>query len=529
MAHKHGDIINGYEYLPKDKRKKIVLMSDDLRMSSGVGTISRELVLGTAHHYNWVQMGGAVKHPEQGKRVDVSDAVNKEIGLSDTSVIIYPLDGYGNIDILRQIINIEKPNALMPYTDPRFWVWLWQHEHELRQKLPILFYHVWDDLPFPKYNEAYYESCDWIGCISKQTYNIVRNVWKTNAPKKWQIDYIPHGINPNTFYPVSFENPGKMQTIPSGKIIEVKNEKGELVKQNEMIEKSDYEIMIDFKNKLFGNDEPEFVLLYVNRNVRRKMTQDVILAYDKFCNSLSEEDAKNCVLLMHTAPVDEAGTDLPVMIKQLEIKHRIVFSDARIEPRFMNIVFNIADATINLASNEGFGLGTAESLMVGTPIIVNVTGGLQDQCGFKKTYGENALGEVVKYDESKYITVDDYDSEWGSNHDGKYTEHGEWVTPIFPSTISLMGSIPTPYIYDDRCRWQDVALKIKHWYDMGREKRKELGLKGREYMIMPETGMSSVEMCKRFMNGINATFEKWTSRKKFSVCKVSDDNIQVNI
>ena len=34
---------------------------------------------------------------------------------------------------------------------------------------------------------------------------------------------------------------------------------------------------------------------------------------------------------------------------------------------------------INLASNEGFGLGTAEAVMAGTPMIVNVTGGLQDQ------------------------------------------------------------------------------------------------------------------------------------------------------
>ena len=38
---------------------------------------------------------------------------------------------------------------------------------------------------------------------------------------------------------------------------------------------------------------------------------------------------------------------------------------------------------MNMASNEGFGLGTCESLMAGTPIIVNVTGGLQDQCGFQ--------------------------------------------------------------------------------------------------------------------------------------------------
>ena len=485
-------------------------------MSSGVGTVSREIVLGTAHYYNWVQLGGAVKHPEMGKRVDVSEAVNKEIDITDSSVIIYPLDGYGTIDLLRQIITIEKPNALFPYTDPRFWVWLWQHEHELRQKLPLLFYHVWDDLPFPKYNEPYYESCDWIGCISRQTYNIVKNVWKNNPPKDWQVEYVPHGINTNTFYPVSFENQGKKQTIPSGKFIEKPNEKGEIIKQEELVEKNDYEIMIDVKSRIFGDIEPEFVLLYVNRNVRRKMTQDVVLAYNEFCNGLSEENAKKCVLLMHTAPIDEAGTDLPAMIKQLEIKHKVIFSDARIEPRFMNIIFNIADVTINIASNEGFGLGTAESLMVGTPIIVNVTGGLQDQCGFMKEDGT-------------YITVADYNADWGSNHNGKYKKHGEWVKIIFPSTISLMGSIPTPYIYDDRCRWQDVAPLIREWYDMGREKRKELGMKGREYMMRSDIGMTTLEMCKRFMDGIEKTFATWTPRKRFAISKVSDNGIFVNI
>ena len=32
---------------PKREKKKILLLSDDLRMSSGVGTMSREIVLGT--------------------------------------------------------------------------------------------------------------------------------------------------------------------------------------------------------------------------------------------------------------------------------------------------------------------------------------------------------------------------------------------------------------------------------------------------------------------------------------------------
>ena len=49
---------------------------------------------------------------------------------------------------------------------------------------------------------------------------------------------------------------------------------------------------------------------------------------------------------------------------------------ALITPKDMNLMYNMADVTVGISSNEGFGLSTAESLMAGTPIIVNVTGGL---------------------------------------------------------------------------------------------------------------------------------------------------------
>ena len=54
----------------KPKKKTILLLSDDLRMSSGVGTMSREIVVGTIDKYDWVQMGGAIKHPDKGKVFD---------------------------------------------------------------------------------------------------------------------------------------------------------------------------------------------------------------------------------------------------------------------------------------------------------------------------------------------------------------------------------------------------------------------------------------------------------------------------
>ena len=77
-------------------KKKILLLADDLRMSSGVGTMSREFVMGTLHHYDWVQVGGAIKHPENGKVVDMNQAVREELGIPDANLKIYPVNGYGS-------------------------------------------------------------------------------------------------------------------------------------------------------------------------------------------------------------------------------------------------------------------------------------------------------------------------------------------------------------------------------------------------------------------------------------------------
>ena len=110
----------------KPKKKKILLLSDDLRMHSGIATMSKEFVMGTADKYDWIQLGAAVKHPDEGKVFDVSNDVRKETGVDDASVKIYACSGYGNPQILQQIMNIEKPDAIIHFTDPRFWGWLYQ-------------------------------------------------------------------------------------------------------------------------------------------------------------------------------------------------------------------------------------------------------------------------------------------------------------------------------------------------------------------------------------------------------------------
>ena len=156
-------------------KKKILLLSDDLRMHSGVSTMSRELVVGTVHKYDWVQIAGAINHPDQGKIINMSDEIKKNTNINDAYVVLYPTAGYGNEDILYTVIARENPDAIMHFTDPRYWNWLYAIERELRKKIPITYLNIWDDLPHPMWNRPFYESCDALFSISKQTYNI--NKW----------------------------------------------------------------------------------------------------------------------------------------------------------------------------------------------------------------------------------------------------------------------------------------------------------------------------------------------------------------
>jgi len=463
----------------ESKKKKIILLSDDLRMSSGVGTMSREIVLGTLHQYDWVQVGGAIKHPDAGKVIDMNEAMRKETGVEDASLKIYPVDGYGNPDLLRQLINTEKPDAIMIYTDPRFWGWLYNMEHEIRQHIPIFYYNIWDDLPYPMWNEPFYESCDLIMNISKQTHNIVQNVCQHKPRTEWDSTYIPHGINEKFFYPVEDEK--------------------EKLQMNKM------------KSELFQGKDIEFCMLYNNRNIRRKMTSDTIMAFREFAYRLPKEKRDKVAYVLHTQPTDQHGTDLPAVVEAMCPDLNIIFSTQKLSNEHLNYLYNIADVTINLASNEGFGLGTCESLMCGTPIIVNVTGGLQDQCGFKLN------GEYLTYqDYSEIHSLHDW-RKWENNED---LTHGEWVKPVWPRSRSLQGSVPTPYIFDDRCDWVDASYSIEHFYNMSRVDRKECGFKGHEFVTSDDAMMSARHMCQLFIDHMETAFEKWTPRKRYEVYKV---------
>tara|TARA_Y100000593_G_scaffold81051_1_gene151466 strand:- start:2517 stop:3974 length:1458 start_codon:yes stop_codon:yes gene_type:complete len=457
----------------KPKKKKILLLSDDLRMHSGIGTMSKEFVLGTVDKYDWVQLGAAIKHPDHGKVIDLCQDVQKETNVSDAYVKIYPCSGYGDPNILQQIMNIENPDAILHFTDPRFWQWLYDIEHQIRQEIPLMYYNIWDDLPYPFWNEPFYESCDLLMNISRQTNNIVKNVIREFPKPDWAVRWVPHGVNKKYFYPIT--------ELHSG--------------WNEFNE---------FQTNFKKSNDVDFIVFWNNRNIRRKQPADLILSFNHFCNSLPKEQAERCCLFMHTQVSDDNGTDLMAVKKTLCPNYKVIFSDKSVDQKVLNFYYNMADVTVNIASNEGFGISWCESLMAGTPIASNVTGGLQDGCRF-----EDENGDWIEF------TTD-----FPSNHDGTYKKHAKWAKPIFPSNRSIQGSPQTPYIFDDRVDFRDVADAIKYWYDMSTEEREECGNAGHEWVCGNESNMSAQGMSSLMAKGIDECFEKWTPRKRFTLYTV---------
>ena len=458
-------------YIPQADRKKILLLCDDIRFTSGISTMAKEIVIGTSHRFNWVNLGAAITHPDQGKRFDVSQDTNVMAEITDSSVFIIPTSGYGNPDLLRQIIEMEKPDAIMFFTDPRYWIWLFQMENEIRKKIPMIYLNIWDDLPAPLYNKPYYESCDTLLAISKQTRNINELVLGDKAKDK-VIKYVPHGINEKVFFPLPKDTP-EVQTM---------------------------------RKMYFGDDQPEFVVFYNARNIRRKCTSDLILAYSQFCDKIGKEKAKKCALLLHTQRMDENGTDLPAVVELFcdPEYQRVVFSEHRYSPHQMCHLYNCADVVTLTSSNEGWGLSLTEGMMTGKMIIGTVTGGMQDQMRF-----ENEKGDWL-----------DLTKDFPSNHFGTYKKHGEWARPLFPTNMSIVGSIPTPYIFDDRADFRDIANAIEEVYNLGPEEREGRGQKAREWATSEESMQSARMMSENIIDGVEETFAKWKPRKKHELIKV---------
>jgi len=378
--------------MTETKKTKVLVIADNPLAPSGVGTQTKYMIesMLRTREFSFVCLAGAIKHQDYSPmKVDP---------FGDDWVII-PVDGYGNPDVIRTMTYIHKPDILWFMTDPRFWGWLWEMEPEIRPHMPMVYYHVWDNYPYPKYNIPYYESNDMICTISKVTDDIVR----TLCPNK-NVKHIPHTVDTNIF-----------KKMPPD-------------------EYEKFESMAGTKGK--------FTIFWNNRNARRKQSGTVLFWFNDFLNQVGRDKA---TIIMHTEPNDPHGQDLEAIINELDMAEgQAILSIAKVGPDDLARMYSMADCTVNIADAEGFGLATLESLACETPIIVNMTGGLQEQV----TDGEQWFGIGIE-----------------------------------PTSKAIIGSQDVPYIYEDRCCREDFLKALHQMYNMSPEERESLGRSGRGHVL----------------------------------------------
>jgi len=411
----------------EEKKIKILTISDHPLSPSGVGTQTKYIceALLSSGKFQIMSLGGAIKHEKY-------DPIKTE-EYGDDWVII-PVDGYGNEDIIRSAIRNEKPDIVWFMTDPRFWAWLWMIEHEIRSLVPMVYYHVWDNYPPPDYNKRWYISNDVICTISKVTDDVVRAV----APEVERY-YIPHAVNSDIFKPLPESDKRKIKIDSLG------------------------EASLD-----------KMVFFWNNRNARRKQSGTLVFWFKEFLDQVGHDKA---CLIMHTDPKDQNGQDLEAIIHKLGLNEgQVMLSRAKYPPEHLAAIYNMVDCTINISDAEGFGLATLESLSCGTPIIVNMTGGLQEQV----TNGEEFFGIGLE-----------------------------------PCSKAIIGSQDIPYIREDRLNKTEFVSALVEFYNAPPEVREEMGNRGREHVKMNYNFENFQKQWVERMLDIHEKHGSWENRKGY--------------
>tara|TARA_R110001599_G_scaffold7653_1_gene37038 strand:- start:881 stop:2149 length:1269 start_codon:yes stop_codon:yes gene_type:complete len=379
-------------------KKKILVLSDHPLSPSGVGTQTKYMIeaLLKTGRYQFICLGGAVKH---------ENYTPQKVDPWGDDFRIFPVDGYGNHEIIRSVLQKERPDALWFMTDPRFYGWLWEIENEVRANLPMVYYHVWDNFPPPKFNADFYNSNDVVACISKVTHEIL----KTVAPEV-ESHYLPHAVNETYFHPSKTEEEKSREA--------------------------------DLRQKVTRGKPKKKVFFWNNRNARRKQSGTLIWWFKEWLDKVGHDKA---MLLMHTDPKDPHGQDLPHIINHLGLGDgQVLLSTNKVTPEELGGLYRMADYTINISDAEGFGLATLESLSCGTPIIVNMTGGLQEQV----TDGKNYFGFAIE-----------------------------------PSSKTVIGSLQVPYIYEDRISQQDFEKTLTKALKNPTKKYRLMASQGRRHVL----------------------------------------------
>ena len=419
-------------------KKKILVIADHPLSPSGVGTQTRYFIeaLLKTNRYKFICLGGAMKH---------HDYTPMEVEGWGKDWTIIPIDGYGNHEMIRSVLQKEKPDLLWFMTDPRFYGWLWEIENEVRSLIPMVYYHVWDNFPTPMFNKIWYDSTDEVVAISKVTDKIIQE-----ASPDSHGGYIPHAVNNSIFH--KYTSPDDRTTV-------------ENLRQN----------IISSTNNPQLNNPNKKIFFWNNRNARRKQSGTLIWWFKEWLDKVGHDKA---TLMMHTDARDPHGQDLPHIIEHLDVNDgQVLISTKKVTPEELAVMYNAADFTLNISDAEGFGLSTLESLSCGTPIIVNMTGGLQEQV----TNGKDWFGCGIQ-----------------------------------PASKSVIGSLEVPYIYEDRISKEDLHKMLD----------KALKCSKKSYEKMSQAGMKHVRENYNFEDFENSWIKKiddvtqkygsWNTRKQYN-------------
>jgi glycosyltransferase involved in cell wall biosynthesis len=409
---------------------KVLTISDHPLSPSGVGTQTKYFIEGLLKtgKYEFVSLGGAIKHHNY-------QPVRIEEWGEDWK--IYPIDGYGNPDVVRTTIRSHKPDILWFMTDPRFWHWLWQMEDEIRPLMPTIYYHVWDNFPLPLFNRQWYESTDVIASISKVTNQCVAGVFPES-----DLVHIPHAVNTDIFK-----------------------------KHNE-------EDILEFRKNSMQQDPDckKTIFFWNNRNARRKQSGTLIFWFKEFLDRVGSDKA---MLIMHTDPKDPNGQDLNAIIHSLGLVNgEVVLSTQKMPAQNLSLMYNMADCTINISDAEGFGLSTLESLACETPIVVTMTGGLQEQV----TDGERWFGYGIE-----------------------------------PSSKAIIGSQQIPFIFEDRLNKDEFIETLIKFCELPKEERQKMGTEGREHVMKNYNFENFNQNWENLMDRVHEQYGSWDTRKGYKV------------
>ena len=398
--------------------------------------------------YQFVSLGGAIKHPAYDPQT------TQEWG---EDWIIWPCDGYGSPDPVRGILHQQKPDILWFMTDPRFYGWLWEMEHEIRAHVPMIYYHVWDNYPYPTFNAPFYKSNDYVACISQVTHDIV-----TTVATSVDSAYVPHAVDAEIFKPI------------------------------------DPATVAAFKEQKLAEHKGKMIFFWNNRNARRKQSGSLLYWFKEFLDNVGRDKA---VLIMHTDPKDQFGQDLEVIIHSLELHNgEIMFSKQKVSNADLAMMYNVADCTINVADAEGFGLATLESQACGTPVILTMTGGLQEQIG--------GCGEINK---------EAIDLRNKTEDRVKTYNHG---IGIEPAARAIIGSQQVPYIYEDRVSGHDVVRALTQMYEMSPEDRAALGAAAAKDIPVRYNFDNFIETWDQIFTDVNEKYGSWDNRTNYKAYDV---------